>query len=1794
MNIVTNEFQTHITQELLNSLPEEVQDQLFDVLSNVEFVKRLISPNRQYAKDRPRDSQGRIIIDLANPHILEDMDYFRPAALAYKNNNGQYTTLRPNGNPNSEYGKWIREEKRRCWEGYVRPSDGEWVTGLLYFYMNYCPIVQSRIREGTRQADRIIDFPEMWEGIYWRFHYMEQARSGGLYNDFLGGNHGAELASRGKAFAYSQEVETPLGRRLWKDIKIGDTLFAPDGTTTKVINIPFDQDYDVYKMTLVDGRTVFTTLEHLWKINKNGENWNKLYSTKDILDNKQIHRFAIECSQGVDYSGQEVPIPPYLLGLMLGDGSFTISKYNQAQFCSLAEDVKTYESILNIKFYQVKTSKETNWLIPYDKFGYKAAQLGLNKVVSNTKFIPDIYKYNTKEVRLNVLKGLLDTDGSVHSSGKPEFYTVSKQLAEDVMWLVRSLGYNCSYWIKHPQYKLKDEIKKGQKCYVVYIHTTDILFNLPRKIRLQQITGIKSNSKLLKTSIKSIEYSHIEKCKCVTVDREDGLFLIGDFIVTHNSKSYSMASILNHNFVLGENSIACKEIRSLVTAYQKEYLTKDGVLNKFISMADFCAEHTQFPRKRLKQSLQEMTWVMGYKDVELDIEKGTKNQVIGVSSKDDESKLRGKRAAFIGVEEFGCHLKGTKVLMYDGSIKNVEDIQMGDTLMGDDNTPRNVQQLYNGTDQLYKITLSNGDFQIVNSHHPVFFKRYNWHNRTYTENLLTAPELMSIKNTSKGYYIPKAIINFQEKAVPINPYFLGLWLGGGDSTRLDIANEDSEVLEWLHNNYDGYIRDLSQSDTCKVFHISKVTHVYNRLFTEYNLYNNKHVPQNYKINSPNIQLGVVAGLIDTDGTYNSSKNFFEITQRYDRKHILEDVKFMCECNGLKCSLSTRIGTSKKRGILHYRLRISGDLSIIPTKTERKKGIKVYSYRSKKCWNDYTFKVEPYGIDEYYGFTVDSNHLFVLGDLTITHNTFPRLIDLYNVMIPSVQEGDIVFGLMYLQGCVCAGTKVWTKQGKLVNIEELKQSDGIIGSNDGVPSLEDITWMQPPTKKECVRVQLEDRFLECSTDHPILVRNLHSHRISTNSNTRDKYYTYDFKPAGLLTPKDYVCISQFQGVFGNINLEDSRLIGLLIGDGTYNFDNSPRFANADLELLEYVKNNYDCVVTRSHITKDSRVYEELRIRKMCPKLREVGIYGQVGQCKRLPVSYQELNRQSAAELLAGLYDTDGSISVKGTSPSIILTQASKQILEEVKILLSKFGVYSRIYVQKARIALNRKDTKDCYNLIISQEESIKNFNASIPLMVKHKIYNMQQALKFFELRKQNRMHRQIRRPYTVIESKVQSIQNIGIQNIYNLTAGNTHTYLANGIITHNTAGDSESDFAGAQEIMYNPKGYNMYALPNVYDKNNQGKKDFVFFFPGYVNRKGCYNKNGVSDVVKAIIQILLNRHKVKYNSTNPNTVITTIAEVPITPAEAIVKISVNMFPVTDLTERLAQLDANPNEYNDAYVGDLVIGRSGEIEYKVTSDNPIRDFPHKDNKMMGALEMFQLPIIDKSTDRPYSNRYLLGCDPYDDDSSDTMSLGSVWVLDLWTDKIVAEYTGRPSTAEEFYEICRRMCLYYNGRMNYENNKKGLFGHFSARNSLYLLTDVLEFLKDKELMKDGTGNKSKGTNASAPINAYARNLLRTWLLRPVVTIQIIDGKQEEVLVPNLYTLRSRALIKELINYNNEGNFDRISAMGMLMLLRQDRMIMYQNNVDPLKMENNKKSYLGNDPFFKNNYDNRFKKQQ
>lgn len=656
-----NKYQTQLTDELLNDLPDEIREELLDTLQNVEFIRRLVAPDRKYAKDLERRN-GRIIVDIINPHILEDMEYFRPTGNHYRKY-GTLTNLRPNGNPNSEFGKWLATEVDRIWYGMVRESDGEWVTGDMYFYLNYTPIIQSKIREGTKQADRVVDFPEVWEGVYLMFHYIDQARNGGLYNNWEGGQHAVEIAKRGA------------------------------------------------------------------------------------------------------------------------------------------------------------------------------------------------------------------------------------------------------------------------------------------------------------------------------------------------SKSYLVASLLAKIFVVGENKLAWKNTRGVVTAYQKESLVKDGTLNKYIDIIDFCAENTQFPAQRLKDSLVEMTWEMGYKDLDTGAKKGTGNVTLGVTAKDNVEKSRGKRSNKFIYEEFGA--------------------------------------------------------------------------------------------------------------------------------------------------------------------------------------------------------------------------------------------------------------------------------------------------------------------------------------------FKKFIDIWNVNLPSVQEGDIVFGQ-----------------------------------------------------------------------------------------------------------------------------------AIAIGTG----------------------------------------------------------------------------------------------------------------------------------------------------------------------------------------------------------------------------------------------GSEGSDFYGALEIIYNPIGYYVYALPNVFDKNSQGQKHTVFFFGTYMNRKGCYNKDGVSDVVASLLQVFKGRYKLKYNSTDPMALTRNKAENPITIQEAIMRRDTAFYPSADILDQIQEIDNNPRNLDSIAIGELEMGNSNEIRFKPSLENmPIREFPHKDNKMFGCVEV-HVPPSRTSSGKVQRGRYVAGIDTFDDDESQTLSLGSIYILDLLTDDIVFEYTGRRMFADDFYEICRRALLWYNAEANYENNKKGLFGYFSKLNCTYLLSDTLEFLKDKEMIKGSSyGNKA---------HPYTQNVMTPDGLKLWKDIQIGDS--------------------------------------------------------------------------------------
>jgi hypothetical protein len=381
----------------------------------------------------------------------------------------------------------------------------------------------------------------------------------------------------------------------------------------------------------------------------------------------------------------------------------------------------------------------------------------------------------------------------------------------------------------------------------------------------------------------------------------------------------------------------------------------------------------------------------------------------------------------------------------------------------------------------------------------------------------------------------------------------------------------------------------------------------------------------------------------------------------------------------------------------------------------------------------------------------------------------------------------------------------------------------------------------------------------------------------------------------------------------------------------------------------------------------------------------------------------------------------------------------------------------------------------------------------------------------------------------------------------------------------TGGTEGADFAGAEEMIYNPDGYNILSLPNVYDKNTNGSTKIAFFFPAYLNRLGKYDINGNSDVIGSLIEIIEKRLDIKYNSTDPNTLVQHKAEMCITPQEAIMRREGSIFPISDLKDYLSSIMPDLSKFIAThYIGHLKTNTLGEIAWdKIELHSVLRNYPLKDElDKIGCTEIFEMPRKTQDGTIPVW-RYIAGIDPIDVDAGQwTNSLGSIFIFDTWTDRIVAEYTGRPMMASEFYDSCIKLLRFYNAIANYENNLKGLFQYFESTRNLQYLCDTPQVLRDMEYVKGNMfGNRSKGTNASKQINAWGRKLQADWLIS--TAYQPFDEEDKDELgnpiekpkLLNLHKVRSIGYIKELIAWNPDDNFDRVSAMGMLMILRADR---------------------------------------
>lgn len=396
-----------------------------------------------------------------------------------------------------------------------------------------------------------------------------------------------------------------------------------------------------------------------------------------------------------------------------------------------------------------------------------------------------------------------------------------------------------------------------------------------------------------------------------------------------------------------------------------------------------------------------------------------------------------------------------------------------------------------------------------------------------------------------------------------------------------------------------------------------------------------------------------------------------------------------------------------------------------------------------------------------------------------------------------------------------------------------------------------------------------------------------------------------------------------------------------------------------------------------------------------------------------------------------------------------------------------------------------------------------------------------------------------------------------------------------MIAFGTGGTEGASFEGLKELFYKPKSYNVLSFPNIWDEGRENT-ECAFFVPAYSNLESFdddgnqvyMDKDGNSYKEKAIENLIDQRNKVKDGGASQQSIDRFISERPIKPAEAVLELGKNIFPRKLLMDQLTRIRTNKKLQSMKHIVDLEWDGNGQVKATEKPSGDITNYPlKKGDKPHGSVVIWEYPVKD-----PPLGLYIGGCDPYDHDDSFTNSLGSTFIFkrvragEAWTDVIVAEYSGRPDTAEEYYENVRKLLTFYNARLLFENERKGIYPYFTNKHCDYLLADQPDKIIS-EVFKDSKVQRRKGCHMTKQIRSYGEGLILEWLLD-----EFEEGH------PNVERVYSEPLIEELIENDGVRNVDRVIALCMVMIYREE---LYQVKVSSAK-EQNKQVELFEMPLF------------
>lgn len=759
------------------------------------------------------------------------------------------------------------------------------------------------------------------------------------------------------------------------------------------------------------------------------------------------------------------------------------------------------------------------------------------------------------------------------------------------------------------------------------------------------------------------------------------------------------------------------------------------------------------------------------------------------------------------------------------------------------------------------------------------------------------------------------------------------------------------------------------------------------------------------------------------------------------------------------------------------------------------------------------------------------------------------------------------GMILAAGCVCAGSIVYKANGEPCKIEDLKQDDGIIGFdiNTGNISIESITWMKPPEKKECLRITTKSgRILECSTDHPILT--------VINKRYGDfRYYGSDFRRADFLKKGKRICISDGMDIWGNKHMFDPYLVGILIGDGSYGFDKTPIVSTSDNEVYDYIHDRYKCVIENEYYTKNGKEYKEIRISGICKHLRDLGIYGQVGRNKTIPFNIYQYDKYSIIQLIKGYFDADATFYYgKGKShDSINVYSCSKELLISVQKILFKLGIYCRINKSKSRNPKDRNIVIDGYKLDISDKTSILRYCDIIGSNIKYR-RELLNKIRNNSLEFNTRGSKRSKYIDGVILDVIDRVENIGFKDVYNLTASGTHTYIVNDIITHNTGGNVDRS-QDAQKVMNDPASYDFVVMN--YDLLNKRAITPTWricksgcFVPGqmshaYEKKKetldeylGIKNATGLRKIPIYVTDFeksteLIKQKREELSKKDKELFVNEKMAYPLTIDDCFLNTNVNRFPVEDALIHKSRL--------------LEEGRRGKIVdiYKIGSnkigwnfsDKQLAPYPFKGGNIDAPVVIYEDPPEEGGK---FDYTYVSGADPFKNEKADTDSLGAFYVLkrlvhinDPFAYKIVASYVSRPAKSDDFCRTCEDLIEAYGAKCLMENADRLFELYLTRRHKEMILLEDGEKLANR-IIRPGTRQNNKlGLSPTVPNQRMLFSAVLQYCWEEIIAGY--DEEGNEIKQKGIYRIDDIELLDEIIAFGPGVNTDRIIAFGHALLL-------------------------------------------